>query len=659
LKQQILPGKNRSNFLSFLWPLIVVCGQLVSGWRAERNYLSLPEVQPTHRQKLHGNSWPAISVIIPARNEAHNLPSLLDSLLAQDYPTFEIIVVDDASTDDTAKIMQRYKNQGVRLLQSDGPPAGWTGKNAACWRGANASHHPWLLFVDADTMLAPLALRSSITFALEHRTLALSLFTQQRCETIWERLLLPFAYQQYFVGVNARLIHAQRGPALANGQYFLIHRDAYRQAGGHAANRQSIIDDVALATRLKKVGIVPLACRGEQLVSVRMYTSLREIMAGFGKNSYLFLRQSPLTGMQTAASNALAASILPLGLNALRRKSPRLAFYALLAYIVQALGMRSWLRRFHVRWQYALLAPFAAVGFLTIALNSMLRSMIGRTQSWKGRSYRFSRVRYHLPRHWMMDMGRALLFNTPRSIIADSRLGVEALPKPPYISGEEHIPREGSFVLVSNHYQRFDLWIGWSGALLIDTLARHRDIEMHYVTTDRARIGSWTIPGTRLLINRVASVWGLVLVKPPAIANERNNNSQRYALLRILRLLKRRSDRSLCIGLMPEGDEGTAQGLIEALPGTGRALFALSQYGLPILPAAVWEEDGRLHAHFGKPFALESDAQIPDDEKHTGLLDTWMRDLVMRQIATLLPQTLRGKYAMMEVRSDGTLDESD
>src|SRR5579859_3296822 len=225
-----------------LWPLIVLIGQIVSGWRAERNYQSLPELAPTDRRELPGNeTWPGISVIIPARDEEANLPSLLDSLIAQDYPLYEVIVVDDSSTDGTAALVRCYAKQGVRLIQSDGPPPGWTGKNAACWRGANESSHPWLLFVDADATLASVALRSSIVFALEQHAGAISLMTRQRCETFWERLLLPFAYQQYFVGVNAQRIHSPRGPALANGQYFLIDREAYRQAGGHAANASSLI----------------------------------------------------------------------------------------------------------------------------------------------------------------------------------------------------------------------------------------------------------------------------------------------------------------------------------------------------------------------------------------------------------------------------------
>src|SRR6202140_656641 len=116
------------------WALIVLIGQIVSGWSAERNYRALPEVVPTDRREPPGDvAWPGISVIIPARNEEANLPPLLDSIIAQDYPLYEAIVVDDSSTDGTAAIGRRYAEQGVRLIQSEGPPPGWTGKNAACW----------------------------------------------------------------------------------------------------------------------------------------------------------------------------------------------------------------------------------------------------------------------------------------------------------------------------------------------------------------------------------------------------------------------------------------------------------------------------------------------------------------------------------------------
>ncbi len=635
-----------------LWPFIVLIGQIVSGCRAECNYRALPEVVPTDRRELPGDKiWPGISVIIPARNEEANLPPLLDSLIAQDYPLYEVIVIDDSSTDGTATLVRSYEKQGVRLIQNDGPPPGWTGKNAACWRGASESTHPWLLFVDADTTLAPLALRSSIAFALEQHAGAISLLARQRCETFWERLLLPFAYQQYFVGVDAQRIHSPLGPALANGQYFLIYREAYLQAGGHAANASSLIDDVALATRLKRLGTIPLACRGEKLVSVRMYTNLREIVAGFSKNSYLFLRQSPSTGIQTAISASLAASVGKLFWDAWRRRSWGMFIVALGAYAAQAFSARSWSRRFGASTFYALLMPLSALTFLGIALNSMLRVLIGRPLPWKGRSYRSPRtiaVPAPIARKWLIEMGRAILTHTRRSIIEDSALSVRVLPKSPGVTGVEHIPAEGSFVLVANHYQRLNLWIGWSGTLLIDAVASKRDIIIHVVTTDRARIGRVTFPGTRWIIKRVATVWDLVLVTPPAVAHGKTDG-QRYTLLRLLRLLKRQDGRDVCLVLMPEGDEGGTTGLIDALPGSGRALAAFSARHLPIVPAGVWDEDGRLYANFGEPFSL----QIPSTVKTREAVDTLARRTVMEHIAALLPPALRGKYGR---HIDGTLE---
>jgi hypothetical protein len=142
----------------------------------------------------------------------------------------------------------------------------------------------------------------------------------------------------------------------------------------------------------------------------------------------------------------------------------------------------------------------------------------------------------------------------------------------------------------------------------------------------------------------VAAVWGLVLVKPPALAHERVEG-QRYALLRVLRLLKHSGEQSICIGLMPEGDEGNASGLIEAVPGSGRALYALSMKGLPILPAAVWEVDGHLHAQFGASFYLNIESPAIDAKT----IDDYARDAVMLRIAELLPETLRGKYGKGKV----------
>ena len=370
-----------------VWPFLVLTGQLFSSVRAMRNYQTLPEiVSVTADDMLPTENFPGISIIVPARNEEVNIPRLLASLVRQNYPLYEVIVVDDASTDNTAAIVQRYAKDGVRLISIDGPPEGWTGKNHACWIGASYAHHPWLLFVDADTELASCALHSTIYFAVQRNVAALSLFPQQRCETLWERLILPFAYQQYFVGINAR-VNESKGPALANGQYFFIHRNAYEQVNGHAANAGSIVDDAALAVSLKRKGIIALACRGEGLASVRMYTNLQQIINGFSKNAYLYVQQSPLTGIQVAISTTLASAVALLFVDARRERSYSLFFIALLAYTAQVVNTLPWLKHFGIARRYALLTPFSALTFLAIAINSLLHTIVGHSVAWKGRSY--------------------------------------------------------------------------------------------------------------------------------------------------------------------------------------------------------------------------------------------------------------------------------
>ena len=374
-----------------LWPWLAIASGIGGGVWSEHQYRSLPALQPVQREDVPEpeSEWPGVSVIIPARNEQRCLPDLLASLVSQDYPRYEVIVVDDASTDQTAEIARHYCGCKVHVVQIQGPPRGWTGKNYACWSGAKSSRYPWLLFLDADVeLVTPTALRATVAFALEHRMRALSLFPQQRCESFWERLLLPFILQQYFAGISTASIHRLSGPALANGQFLLLHRDIYTHIGGHAAQAASVIDDVEMATRLKRAGVVPFVCQGEQIAAVRMYTNLRQIREGFGKNTYLFLRRSPLSGLKTAIMTTLSASVLFQCYDALRLRSWYRLLLALLSYSTLIFALRSWQKRFMVPGWYALLAPLGSLLFLQIALESMLRVVMGWKVAWKGRRYR-------------------------------------------------------------------------------------------------------------------------------------------------------------------------------------------------------------------------------------------------------------------------------
>lgn len=354
--------------------------QALTGWLAGRNWHALPQLREESCDAADGATLtrpaPSVSIVIPARNEARRLPDLLHSLAALACPEVEVVVVDDASTDATARIA---REAGARVISVPGPPPGWTGKSYACQVGANETAGDWLLFTDADTVHAPESLALSLRLAAHSAAGLVSLLPRHRCCTFWERLLLPYAHALYFVG--ARRVNRAGGSPVANGQYMLFHRPAYERIGGHAAVRASLIDDVALARLAAGTGISVVLARAEEYLAVRMYEGLPSLWEGFSKNSFRFVAISPRSGLLTV----LASMTMSLALPAALRAPTRLLRTALL--LVPALGLIPWVRRFGAPTAIAFLYPLAATIFQLIALDSVRRAFIPRGTAWKGRRY--------------------------------------------------------------------------------------------------------------------------------------------------------------------------------------------------------------------------------------------------------------------------------
>jgi len=354
---------------------VLVAARVCLSNRALRNYLKLPLIE----RPKETESLPSVSIIIPARNEAHNLPALLASLKALAYARCDILVVDDASSDGTTSAAEEH---GARVICIDGPSRGWKGKPFACWTGAQQAAGEWLLFTDADTVHQPDSLERVMRFALERKVQAVSIFLQQRCVTFWERVLLPYAYQQYFVSVPYKRVNEPQDPAaLANGQYMLIEREAYFRAGGHEAVKAAVVDDVALARQLKAKGVRLLVARGERLASVRMYRGLGDIWAGFGKNAYGFLRQRGAGGLLTVLATILSGLAIPCAVYGLAAGDRAFEMAALVTYVSAVAELSLWQFLFGTPLSYAVFQPLAVVVFLAIALDSALR----RKHVWKGR----------------------------------------------------------------------------------------------------------------------------------------------------------------------------------------------------------------------------------------------------------------------------------
>jgi glycosyltransferase involved in cell wall biosynthesis len=228
---------------------------------------------------------PVISIIVPARNEEANLATCLESLIAQTGVTFEIIVVDDHSTDGTREIANSFSARGVRVIDAPELPPGWTGKNNAVTTGARAARGEWLLFTDADTVHLPGSLARSQAEARHHTADMLSYSPEQIAATFWEMAVLPAVFAELARQYPPSKVRDPHSPiAAANGQYLLIKRDAYEAAGGHAAIASEILEDVALARAIKYSSRKIFFRYAADAVRTRMYRNFSELREGWTKN---------------------------------------------------------------------------------------------------------------------------------------------------------------------------------------------------------------------------------------------------------------------------------------------------------------------------------------------------------------------------------------
>lgn len=229
---------------------------------------------------------PRVSVVIPARNEEADVERAVRSHLAQDYPDFEVIVVEDRSTDRTPEILRNLAAGDPRLTVVAGsePPAGWLGKPHALFLGAQAADGEILLFADADVRYHPRALTEGVAVLAGRRLDLLAFFPRFENRGFWENVLLPFLSIAVFLGFGFLALSRRVPLAMGAGAGNLVRRRAYEAVGGHAAIRNSVVDDVRLAVTLKRAGFRVGAFRAEDRVAVRMYRGLREVWDGFTKN---------------------------------------------------------------------------------------------------------------------------------------------------------------------------------------------------------------------------------------------------------------------------------------------------------------------------------------------------------------------------------------
>jgi 4,4'-diaponeurosporenoate glycosyltransferase len=310
---------------------------------------------------------PTVSVIIPARNEEQNLPTLLRSLLAQPAKPCEIIVVDDGSTDRTVELARQL---GATVISSQTLPEGWRGKTWACHQGAESAHGELLLFVDADTWFEPDGLARILAL---YRGGAFSAAPYHAVRKTYEDLSLFFNFAMKVGTVPNGLF----------GQMLLVDRESYRRVGGHQAVRGRILENFWLAKEFRAAGIPVHSVSGRGVFSLRMYPDgLRTLIEGWTKGFASGAGQTPGGTLLLIVLWMTGLMLAPLGL---------LATGGWLCWGALYLGCAAqvaWFSRLvgAFRWFTPLVYPVPLTFFFVVFLWSVLRS--GKTVTWKGREIR-------------------------------------------------------------------------------------------------------------------------------------------------------------------------------------------------------------------------------------------------------------------------------
>lgn len=342
---------------------------------------------------------PSVSVIIPARNERRNIARCVQSVLASNYPALEVFVVDDHSDDGTgaAALAAAQGDARFRVLETPQLPRGWFGKQWACTMGAATARGELLLFLDADTHQAPDLITRAVNALRSRDAALLSVFGRQEMHGFWERVVQPEVFLMLLTryGSTETVGRARRPEdVIANGQCLLVRRDVYDELGGHAAVRDKVAEDLALAQRFFRAGQTVAMVQGRAQLSTHMYASLSELVRGWGKNiaaagvdampgGSIGRRLFPLALVNAPLMGVIPAVVLGLALGGALSMS-----WLVWSAICLAIGVVGraviYLALGSPPVVYALLHPIGSAATLYIALRALVR---GRRVEWKGREY--------------------------------------------------------------------------------------------------------------------------------------------------------------------------------------------------------------------------------------------------------------------------------
>jgi chlorobactene glucosyltransferase len=353
--------------------LIVISGTTII------NVFVLPHLK---NRPTTADETPFVSVMIPARNEAAVIGKTIKHLMAQDYPHYEIILLDDQSTDDTGAVAQAAGDTRLRIIRGEALPPGWMGKNWACQQMQKTAQGDILLFTDADVIWQPTALRALVEHMTHTQADLFTIWPTQETQTWAERLTVPLMAMVIIGYLPVIGTHYVRMAAFgaANGQCMAWRHKAYDAVGGHAAVSDNVLEDVTLARMVKSAGLRLRMADGNRLVGCRMYTDWPSVRDGYAKNI--------LAGYGNSIPVLLAATFFHWAVFLLPwvwlATAPMTLWPLLL--IVAGLSVRALTAAYtHQRVGDALLLPISVIIMTRIAFQSIYWQIRYGGPVWKGR----------------------------------------------------------------------------------------------------------------------------------------------------------------------------------------------------------------------------------------------------------------------------------
>ena len=348
---------------------------------AAYNFISKPVLSnfPIDNETDIRSSCGKVSILVPARNEAHNLPLLIKSIYSQPFQNFELIILNDDSSDDTEKVVLSYKEKysSLKLIQGKELPSGWLGKNWACHQLFQESKEDYVLFIDADVVIKNDALPKALGIMSKYNLSLLSVFPEQEMRTWGEKVTVPIMHYLLLSLLPLDFIYLLKPKSLAaaNGQFMLFAAEAYRKHLFHSICKNEIVEDIKIMQTIKSLELKGKTLLGNGLIYCRMYKSYKDGISGFSKNLL-----SGFGGSQIGLLVYLGL-ILIIPFSMLFFNSQLAGWYLLIALLIRVLV--SLVSKQDVIQNLAL--HFAQMGsLLWIAFKTIGNSYFG-TLEWKGR----------------------------------------------------------------------------------------------------------------------------------------------------------------------------------------------------------------------------------------------------------------------------------